>query len=363
MSEKLKTDFFNTNRLLWHGDKIRQWQEGQNPYPINLDIHLTGACNLRCPRCAGGEREGSLDTQIVFDLLKELRKGDVRAIVYTGGGEPAMHKDFSKIIKYTKELGFSIGLITNGSLLTDEMMKTVVAYNDWVRVSLDGYDNGTYNRNYGVTGNTFEIVCGNIKRLVEIKKELGSGCIIGVGYLIDDNVIPGMVSVSERVKGYGVDYIQFRHFETYSSNSERSSMLENKNVVSFDVSKFYQNVNKCLALADSKFRVAYNKEKFQGIAEAFCRLLDYNSCHGSQFTGIIASTGDVYICCVLVGDARFSFGKLGEKSFHEIWNGKQRKNVMNNLKIASDCVPFCRYDSMNSFLEPLSRKMLHVDFL
>ena len=363
MGEELKTDFLNTNRLLWHGDKIKQWQNGQNPYPINLDVHLTGACNLRCPRCGGGERKGCLDTQLVCDLLQELRKGDVRAIVYTGGGEPTMHKDFSKIINYTKELGFSVGLITNGSLLTDEMMKTVVACNDWVRVSLDSHNNDTYNNNYGVTGNTFEIVCENIKRLVEIKRNLGSDCIIGVGYLIDDTVIPGMMSASERVKEYGVDYIQFRHFETYSSNSERSSVLENKNVVDFNVSKFSRNLNKCLALENSKFRVTYNKDKFQGIAETSRRRLDYNRCHGSQFTGIIASTGEVYICCVLVGDARFSFGKLGGKSFHEIWNSRRRKKVMKDLNIACDCVPFCRCDSMNSFLEPLTDEVSHVNFL
>ena len=363
MSEELETDFFNINRLLWHGDKIRQWQEGQNPYPISLDIHLTGSCNLECPRCAGGERKGCLDTQVVYELLKELRKGDVRAVVYTGGGESTMHKDFSEIIKYTKGLGFRVGLITNGSLLTDEMMTTVATYGDWVRVSLDGYNNDTYNCNYGVAGNTFEIVCENIKRLVEIRNSLRSGCAIGVGYLIDDNVIPGMMSASEMVKGYGVDYIQFRHFETYSSSSERSSMLENKKVVDFDISKFYQNLNKCLVLGNSKFRVSYNRGKFQGIAESYCRILDYNRCHGSQFTGTITSTGDVYICCVLAGEARFSFGMLGEESFHEIWNGKQRKDVLDGLKIESDCVPFCRCDSMNSFLEPLRRKILHVDFL
>jgi hypothetical protein len=66
---------------------------------------------------------------------------------------------------------------------------------------------------------------------------------------------------------------------------------------------------------------------------------------------------------VLVGDARFGFGKLGEKSFHEIWNGKQRKDVMNGIKIETDCVPFCRCDSMNSFLDPLTEKILHADFI
>ena len=363
----LNTDIFNANRLLWHGARLAQWQDGLNPYPIAMDLHLTGACNLRCPRCSGGERKGSLSSELVYDLLRQLREGDVRGIIYTGGGEPTMHQDFSKIIRYTKELGFSIGLITNGSLLTDEIMETISACNAWVRVSLDSYNEESYNKNYGVTGDNFQTVCKNIAKLVDIKKKLKSKCTVGVGYLVDDVVIPGMVSASERVKEYGVDYIQFRQFESFTSYPGRLSALETKDYVRFDFEKFALNLKECRALATDDFRVTCHEYKFKRIGEAAkgipVKPPSYSGCHGSQFTGAITATGDVCICCVLKGYPEYTFGNVNEKSFHKIWDSKRRKEVMKNLKIARDCVPFCRCDRMNSFLEPLTRKMLHVDFL
>ena len=99
MKKKLITDIFNMDRVLWHGDKLQQWQMGKNPYPVTMDLHLTGACNLKCPMCSGGERTGYLSRDFAIDILEQLRKGDVRGIVYTGGGEPTLHRKFSEIIQ------------------------------------------------------------------------------------------------------------------------------------------------------------------------------------------------------------------------------------------------------------------------
>ena len=165
------------------------------------------------------------------------------------------------------------------------------------------------------------------------------------------------------VRDYGVDYMQFRHFETYSSATGRLSILETKSIVPFDYGEFSRMLEECRNLETPNFRVSYNQDKMESISTGVFLPATYTACHGSQFTGAIAATGDVYICCVLKGDINFSFGRLTEKSFHEIWNGRRRQEVMRNLTIKRDCVPFCRCDSMNRFLEPLATNALHVNFM
>ena len=43
-----------------------------------------------------------------------------KAITFTGGGEPMIHKNFGEILEYTKSLGYYCGLITNGSVITEK---------------------------------------------------------------------------------------------------------------------------------------------------------------------------------------------------------------------------------------------------
>ena len=50
-----------------------------------------------------------------------MRKLGAKAITFTGGGEPMIHKDFYEILVTSKKLGFDCGLITNGSIITRKM--------------------------------------------------------------------------------------------------------------------------------------------------------------------------------------------------------------------------------------------------
>jgi intein/homing endonuclease len=60
----------------------------------------------------------------------------------TGGGEPTIHPDFCEIVTYAKDLGFSLGLCTNGKLLGTKIPKEIVAKFSWVRLGLYGFYEG-----------------------------------------------------------------------------------------------------------------------------------------------------------------------------------------------------------------------------
>lgn len=59
------------------------------------------------------------------------------------GGEPLLYKDIKEVIKYTKTLGITTSIITNGSLLTYDWLKEMEPYLDWLGVSIDALDKHT----------------------------------------------------------------------------------------------------------------------------------------------------------------------------------------------------------------------------
>lgn len=59
-----------------------------------------------------------MDESVIKNVLVELKDIGVKAIEFSGGGEPLTHPSAREIMKFTAELGFGIGLVTDGLLLS-----------------------------------------------------------------------------------------------------------------------------------------------------------------------------------------------------------------------------------------------------
>ena len=136
----------NTTKLLKHLDKLQILQDGKPPSPVMAHISLINACNLTCSFCCFANRsmKERLPTEKVFQALDSFKKIGVRGIEFTGGGEPTLHPDFKEICHYTKSLGFSMGICTNGAKIGSDRMikKEIVSMFDWVRLGMYGFYEG-----------------------------------------------------------------------------------------------------------------------------------------------------------------------------------------------------------------------------
>lgn len=111
--------------------------------PVYVHYGITHRCNLRCRMCeiykdANAQEELSIE-QIngIFDFLKSL------GVIYVsiGGGEPFLREDLPLIIRLLRNKGFSVRLLTNGTLVDERLMKDLVAAGlREVSVSLDTLD-------------------------------------------------------------------------------------------------------------------------------------------------------------------------------------------------------------------------------
>ena len=103
-------------------------------YPGKLAavLFLKG-CPLNCKYCSNSHliklEQGEYDPEKVFDWLKS-RTGKLEGIVFSGG-EALMQADITiDYMKRVKELGFAVGLHTNG--FYPDLLKKVVDIVDWI---------------------------------------------------------------------------------------------------------------------------------------------------------------------------------------------------------------------------------------
>ena len=104
--------------------------------------NLIRRCNLACKHCyatsADIDFEGELSTDEVYAVMDDLRAYGVSVLILSGG-EPLLRPDIFEISHRAKEMGFYVGLSTNGTRITSDNIDAIagVGYN-YVGISLDG---------------------------------------------------------------------------------------------------------------------------------------------------------------------------------------------------------------------------------
>lgn len=113
----------------------------QPPGPVVI-WNLVRRCNLTCKHCysisADKDFPGELNTEQVFDVMDDLKQFKVPVLILSGG-EPLLRPDIFDISRRAKEMGFYVGLSSNGTLIDDHNIKQIaeVGY-DYVGISIDG---------------------------------------------------------------------------------------------------------------------------------------------------------------------------------------------------------------------------------
>lgn len=110
--------------------------------PAHASIELTDYCNIACRHCyrdSSPARSHFIDTEKLLGWLHELRQMGLTGVELTGG-EPTAHPDFARILERCVQLVPLTGIISNGTLWTDELVDLAARYIDriYLQIDLDG---------------------------------------------------------------------------------------------------------------------------------------------------------------------------------------------------------------------------------
>lgn len=116
-------------------------RKSKMPGPVVI-WNLIRRCNLACKHCytSSGDADypNELTTEQVFSVMQDMYDFGVRVLILSGG-EPLLRPDIFDISKKAKQMGFYVGLSSNGTKINQQNIDKIeqIGFN-YVGISLDG---------------------------------------------------------------------------------------------------------------------------------------------------------------------------------------------------------------------------------
>lgn len=222
------------NRLAISGNKKKRKETLKKKYKINL--HILEACNFRCRQCFskfGTEKLLSVkDWEKIVDNC--IAGADV-AEFNIAGGEPMLYPELVKLVKYIRNKGVKISLITNGSLMDEEWIKSYAGMYETIGFSVDSINDET-NRKIGrCDRNGKTIPADRIVELCGLIRKYAPGCRIKINTVVSalnkDEVMSDFIDkiAADRWKVLRMkpfQYGSFSNLDIQVSNEEFEEFVE-----------------------------------------------------------------------------------------------------------------------------------------
>lgn len=136
------------------------------PFPRNVLVGLTTACNHGCIMCAhrlNPRKRIDINPDLVNRLITEAHSLGAEEIGFYLTGEPFLNRNFESYVKLSKETGYGyIYTTTNGVFATEERLRTLFHEGlNSIKFSVNAGNSKTYEKIHGK--NDFERVMQNIR--------------------------------------------------------------------------------------------------------------------------------------------------------------------------------------------------------
>tara|TARA_Y100000817_G_scaffold280713_1_gene244887 strand:- start:1108 stop:2310 length:1203 start_codon:yes stop_codon:yes gene_type:complete len=381
-------------KIIANVDRALEFLKTGNTPPVLVEVDPSNTCNHACHFCISSyihlPESKNLETfdrsvmgrDVLMGACKDFVDMGVRAVNWTGGGEPTINRHIKEAISYLGENKIGMGMFTNGTLLDKwDLFDTIVDNMTWVRFSIDSGTKETYDSVRRPRSNTgWDKMMANLKKLIETNNSKGKKIDIGVGFVITPDTYKEIPDYANSFKDIGLDYCQFK---PEIVNREREEGRQRS--VDFWNNEVEPLLNEAKEILGDLFQV--NGYKLTDLAKD-PELLGrkYKKCLGSQLQPCLGADGHVYVCPNQRGYKKYSYGSLHESSFKDIWaNIKVRETVMNKINDIEkfcNCTQLCKphesnkvmwelYDSLDQLnsdellklKDSLSPKIKHKEFI
>lgn len=343
----LTNDLLNPNKILFHYGRImEEVGQGRDDFgPVAIEIHPTAVCNHRCIHCSYKERNESrqyLPREVMDRLVDSVIKMGIRAVYFSGGGEPAMYPGLSEYINKLSSHGVECSVITNGSHFEKAGLISVADRLNYVAVSVPAIDVAQFREITG-TNNMDSVLAlpGKIKAAFGERSP-----VVGARIVLTGKNYSQVKTFLSTVKAKEFDYALFKIVRDYEGNGQGLSEMEEK--------ALKREISEC-ADVDERFTNLRSIFDYR-VTPAFT-----GNCWVNQF-GLIANVstdGKVYPNIVEIDQPDFCLGDLHESDLEEIWNSQRHKDVKarSNVKWSSGVCRNCRAIAYNGIINELNAKL------
>lgn len=285
-----KEEYFSGNTLL-------------HSLPLRATLQTTDYCNLHCIMCQiHSQRENHKLRQMpvsgfdcivreLFPTLVEVHPSNI--------GEPLLSPWFNYLCEKCKEYGVLLDITSNGTMLNESTIISILPVLLDIKVSFDGIKKETFEKIR--RGSDYDAITNNIKRFIQLRNSLSSKATITLQMTLFDFNYKELPEVIKFAKDIGVDKVKAYPVFSFSDDIDKVSftnILDNYSEFRSQCVSLANEINLPLALAEPPAKedvLASNN-----LVHQKCRLpwaecfIDYDGavypCHSHSFIAL----GDIF---------------------------------------------------------------------
>lgn len=270
-----------------------------NVIPISLTIELLTRCNERCRHCyISNYQHSGVSTEELKKIILEFRKLGGLNLSFTGG-EIFLRNDLFELIEYARSRYLRVFLLTNGSLITEDIAKNLKKLNiAELSISLYSMDEYIHDKVTRVKGSFKKTIQG-----IMYAKKYGVKIVIKT---------PIMLINKDSYKGVK-DFCDINKFEFVASSlifSKDNGCDSNKilNVSGEELKKILDDI-----------------KQYEPIGQ----LNNFEEACGSlKYTLAVDSIGNIYPC----NSFYYKLGNIRETTLSKVWKDEKLRKIQNIMK-------------------------------
>lgn len=278
--------------------------------PAQVDFFITSRCNLHCAHCFAEQPHQTMDyplkeLEAAFKMLEQVGVLEVRV----SGGEPFIHTEILGVLALLSRSRFRKVMLTNGTLLTEEIVLALKAADVTPTISLDDSDPETHDRFRGVEG-------AHRRTLEGMKLLQKHNVVYGINCCLNKKNLNRYQDIIDLAIKYGAARIAFLDLKPIGRMQHNTEWLPTNAEYETALKKLYiaRAKNRKIEVSVDAYLHCYPMQESVALAKK-----GLVSCRAGIQRCSIGHDGTVYPCNLVVGDQRWAMGNIKEASLEQIW--------------------------------------------
>jgi len=314
--------------------------------PLTVAVDITSQCNLRCKYCGhfatAADVPDDLDTQEWLEFFKELDQCGV-FFLNLSGGEPFIRPDLKKIIEGIISSRMRFSILTNGTLVDEEMVKFIACCGrcNSVQISLDSSTSANHDIMRGQ--GSFEKSLSGIQLFKKYKVPISVRVTIHKKNYRDLPDIARLLLDDLQLSTFSTNYADLSGFCKWNAEETKLSIDERSYVMQslLKLNKIYNNRITAYAgpLAEARTWLNMEEARRQKISRLPNR--GYLTGCGTLSKNIAVRADGVIVPCISL--SHIELGRINKDSIKAIWqNNPELKKLRERCLIPLSSFEYCR---------------------
>ncbi len=334
---------YSNYKIAWQTDKLLSFTNNRVTAPICIRIKPTNRCCHNCFFCVynsnfsamheNTNRHDEISSSKMSEIIKDIASIGVKAVTYSGGGEPLVHPQIDKILDNTISNGLSLSMLTNGQKITNFISDYLIEAK-WIRISMDYYSEESFSLSKRGNSKMYKELCNNLKNFTTKNKT----CEIGINYVITKENYLFLEDSIKLIMSLGIDNVRYAPVWTIDFKEYHR-----------DITKPVLESLQCIRNKYSNYITIYDSYNIDSIVTDRV----YNKCYFQQIVPVIGADLNVYNCHNKAYSKDGIVGSIKDKKFSELWSLPDTKEHFNNFNPTIHCNHQCANDKKNIFINEL----------